>query len=68
MDNDDELLDTTWPLRSRMMLDWPAKSILRRHQFVDTTVDVIDRNLPDQLYPKNEKQKEIVSHELTNDV
>lgn len=53
MGNDGELLDTISLLHSQMMLDWPMKSILRRHQFVDMKVDVVCHNLLDRLYPKN---------------
>lgn len=61
MDSDDEPLDTTLLSRSRTTLGWPVKSILRRHQFVDTTADVIDRNPLDRLCPKIAKQRKLDS-------
>lgn len=52
MGNDDALRDTISLLRSQMMLGWPAKSILRKHQFVDSSKVWACRNLLDQPYPK----------------
>lgn len=36
------------------------RSILRRHPFEDKTVDVIDRNLLDQQYPKYKNKLRVV--------
>jgi hypothetical protein len=60
MDSDDALPDTTSLLRFRTRLDLPAKSILRRRQFVDKTEDAIDRNLLDQQYPKMRNVNEML--------